>query len=338
MLSPSLSDRAPADAGAQNSRPNSSDVASKYITGFLAASKNAASHVAEVLFGCRHGNTAFPQRDRQICLDCGSWRSYLLGNPMCPGDTEIWRGPWQKPERPAPRGQNHGRRHGDMKSPAEVRLTQDECLAFEKLLEIDGPRRARDLNPPDGPCSALTTIARGRDYVAGEMPQTLKRFLDDETLSPETTRKEEALKEEHAQAGEETRPLGAYKEPWTVKVDLLGGLKVFDGAGVLVMMLAAATFFDYVRAERIVAAMNFCAGMTTAALEDTLPLADLTTRDPVLSAALFAHKCPATGSTFRCVGCGHRFISVGDRGGVRAGSGPSCDDCAVEAGTEKEGK
>jgi len=97
MHTPSNILRAPADAGGPDFGPDNAIGASKYFRSFCCASKKAVGHLAEVLFGCHHGNLGFPHHDRQTCLDCGDWRRYLLTGP---GDAAVI-GPWNKPELPA---------------------------------------------------------------------------------------------------------------------------------------------------------------------------------------------------------------------------------------------
>ena len=94
MQTPSSVLRAPAYPAGSQSWPETSTGDSRYTEAWAAAIKTGVSRVVEVLFGCNHDNFAFPQRNRQVCLDCGYWRPYELDGP----GQEAKIGRWQKPD------------------------------------------------------------------------------------------------------------------------------------------------------------------------------------------------------------------------------------------------
>jgi hypothetical protein len=112
----------------------------------------------------------------------------------------------------------------------------------------------------------------GERYVAQPVPEPLRSFVDEERLDLEITPAGVIGLQQLADARAEVAE--AFGEPWRFSVDALDAVRVYDGCGHLVCQISSKSIRESLEwAERICAAVNFCAGLPEFDLAVSKPLA-----------------------------------------------------------------
>lgn len=115
-------------------------------------------------------------------------------------------------------------------------------------------------------------VAHDREYVRGEVPESLRSFIDGERVDLETTPPAANIVALQDMADGESE--GLYGEPWRFSVDALDHVRIYASEGTQICEITSQSKVEALEwAERICACANFCAGLPEFDLAVSEPLA-----------------------------------------------------------------
>ena len=288
MICPPLVVRTPADQNGSNSRTS-------YLHRALRSTRNFFAHGTRVTFGCNHRNPSEVVEELQTCLDCGAWRHVLPAFYSMPACTSRWRESELKPQaKPA--------RATAACPPVLKRLLDEDArdAAFIKLLfaakrlasgamreNCYGGVSCRECGED---AEAAAQIRHARICDVGGIFAAIADLESQVSQAP--LRKETA--QEHGPASPAPYLAGDandYGEPWRADNPGSGLRRIFDREETMIARtVSASPMENYDWANRIVASVNFCAGIETARLRVSVPLGKMGSRRAEGVAGLFTEK------------------------------------------------